>query len=156
MSITATLFAQIVAFVLVVWMVNRLLWKPLSEALRKRQTEIADGLAAAEEGQRALRDADDKKMAIQKEAQQEAAEIVATAQKRANEIVEEAKTRATEEGERIKTAARNEIEGEYNRAKESLRKEVGSLAVAGASRILGREIDAGRYADEIKSLESNL
>ena len=156
MSITATLFAQIIAFVLVVWMVNRMLWRPLSEALQKRQAQIADGLSAAEEGKRALQQADEKKSEIQKEARQPAADIVAAAQKQATEIVELAKTRATEESERIKTAAQSEMEGEYNRAKESLRREVGALAMAGASRILKREIDAGSHADELKSLEGEL
>lgn len=156
MSITATLFAQIIAFVLVVWLVNRLLWKPLSEALQKRQTQIADGLSAAEEGQRSLQEADEKKLEIQREAQKQAADIIATAQKQAGEIVEGAKARAREESERITAAAQSEIESEYNRAKEALRSEVGALAMAGAARILEREIDAGQHADELKSLENSL
>lgn len=156
MSITATLFAQIIAFVLVVWLVNRMLWRPLSEAMDKRKSEIADGLSAAEEGRRALREADEKKAAIQKDAQAQAADILARARKQADDIVEAAKTRAHEEGERIKTAAQSEIEGEYNRAKDALRREVGALALAGAARIMEREVEAGRHADELKNLEKDL
>ena len=156
MSITATLFAQIAAFVLVVWLVNRMLWKPLSKAMDKRKADIADGLSAAEEGRRALREADEKKAAMQKDAQAQAAEIIAKARKQADEIVEAAKVRAAEEGERVKAAAKTEIDGEYNRAKDALRREVGALAVAGASRIMEREVEAGRHADDLKKLEGDL
>lgn len=156
MSITATLFAQIIAFALVVWMVNRLLWKPLSAAMEKRRTEISDGLSAAEEGRRVLQDAGEKKTEIQKEAHERAAEIIAKAQKQADEIVESAKERAHEEGERVKAAAQSEIEGEYNRAKETLRGEVAALALAGAARILEREVKSGDHDATLKEIEKGL
>ena len=156
MSITATLFAQILAFVLVVWLVKRLLWAPLTQAMEKRQTEIADGLAAAEEGERSLAQAEEQKQQTHKEAQAKAAEIVAQAERQAGEIIAQAKETARQEGEREKQAAQGEVEQMLNRARESLRREVGALAAAGAARVLAREVDANSHADALRELESKL
>lgn len=141
MNITATLIGQMLTFAVLVWFVQRYLWGPLTAALAERQKKIADGLAAAERGEHEQELA--RKRAAEKigEAKQQAAEIVAQAQKRANEIVEEAKESARAEGERLLTAAQAEIEQEANRAKEKLRGQVVSLAVAGAERVLEKEVD---------------
>lgn len=156
MSITATLLAQIAAFVLVVWLVNRLLWKPLAQAMNKRQTDISDGLAAADEGRQMLEQAATEKQTIIKEAQEKSKEIIAQAEKQAQNIIATAKDEARTEGEREKQAAQAEIANQLNRAKERLRKEVGSLVALGAERLLKREVDASSHAKAIKELESEL
>ncbi len=141
MNITATLLGQILTFAVLVWFIQHYLWEPLTTALADRQKKIADGLAAAERGEHEQELA--RKRAAEKigEAKQQAAEIVAQAQKRASEIVEEAKDNARSEGERLLAAANVEIEQEANRAKEQLRGQVVSLAVAGAGRVLKKEVD---------------
>jgi len=140
-NITATLIGQILTFAVLVWFIQRYLWEPLTTALADRQKKIADGLAAAERGEHEQELA--RKRAAEKigEAKQQAAEIVAQAQKRASEIVEEAKDNARSEGERLLAAANAEIEQEANRAREQLRGQVVSLAVAGAERVLEKEVD---------------
>ena len=156
MNITVSLFAQIIAFVLLIWFVNRLLWGPASKMLEDRQKRIADGLAAGEKGKHELELAEKKAKELLQEAKGKASEIVAQAEKRANEMVEEAKGDARTEAERIVAAANAEIEREVNRAKEGLRGQVGSVAVAGASKILKREVDAKAHDDLVKDLVAQI
>jgi F-type H+-transporting ATPase subunit b len=131
-----------IAFALLIWFVNKVMWGPLSGIMEARQKRIADGLAAAEKGKHEQELAEQRAKEVLKEAKDQAAEIVAQGQKRASEIVEEAKETARAEGDRIVTAANAEIEREVNQAKEALRAQVAVLAVAGAEKVLKREIDA--------------
>ena len=142
MNITVTLLAQMIAFALLIWFVNKVMWGPLSGIMEARQKRIADGLAAAEKGKHEQELAEKRAKEVLKEAKDQAADIVAQGQKRAAEIVEEAKETARTEGERIVAAANAEIEREVNQAKEALRAQVAVLAVAGAEKVLKREIDA--------------
>jgi F-type H+-transporting ATPase subunit b len=131
-----------IAFGLLIWFVNKVMWGPLSGIMEARQKRIADGLAAAEKGKHEEELAKKKAVEVIKEAKGQAAEVVAQGQKRAAELVEEAKDTARLEAERIVTAANAEIEREVNQAKEALRSQVATLAVAGAEKVLKREIDA--------------
>jgi len=153
MNINATLFAQAVVFALFIWITAKFIWPLLQDKIDARQKTIADGLAAAEQGRRSLelstRQADE---AI-KEARNRAAEILGQAEKRAAQLIEEAKTTAKEEGSREKAAAKAEIDQAVARAREQLREHVAELAVAGAEKILRREVDARAHArllEEIK------
>lgn len=156
MNINVTLFGQIAAFVLLIWLVNKFLWTPLNTALANRQKKIADGLAAAEKGKHELELSEKRAKEELHEARTQAADILAQAEKRANEIIEEAKGNARNEGERIITAAHAEIEQEVNRAKEQLREQVATIAVSGASKILSREIDASAHNDLLKDLAAQI
>ncbi len=156
MNITASLFAQIAAFVLLIWLVNRYLWGPLTAALEQRRQQIADGLASAEQGNQNLADAQVRTAEMKEQAQSKAAEIIAHAEKRAREIEEEAKTKAREESERIKQSAQSEIEQQIAQARESLRRQVSNIAVAGAARILQKEVDATVHAAALKELEDRI
>jgi F-type H+-transporting ATPase subunit b len=156
MNINATLLAQIVAFVLLIWFVNRVLWKPFTTMLEARQKRIADGLAAADRGKHDLELAEKRAQELVQEARGKATEILAQSEKRASEIVEEAKVSARQEGERLVTAAKAEIDRESNRAREQLRTQVSSLAAAGASKIIKREIDRKAHDDLLKDLASQI
>lgn len=156
MNINATLIAQILAFLILIWMVNRLMWGPMINALEERRKRIADGLAAAEDSKKGLAKAQAEAVQMKREAQTQAADIIATSEKRAQEIVAEAKTAAREEGERIKVAAQSEIARELERAKEQLSQRVAELAVAGAERILAKEIDRNTHAVALKELEGKI
>ena len=141
MDVNATLFGQMLTFIVLVWFVKRYLWGPLTNVMEERQKRIADGLAAGERGLHNQELAQNRAKETLRNARAEAADIVSHAQKRAGEIVEESKTEAKDEGGRLITAAKAEIEQETNRAREQLRQRVADLAVAGAEKILGREID---------------
>jgi len=155
-NITVTLIAQMLAFGLLIWFVNKVMWGPLSGIMEARQKRIADGLAAAEKGKHEQELAEKRATELLKEAKDQAQEIVAQGQKRASEIVEEAKDTARAEGERIIAAANAELEREVNQAKEALRTQVAAIAVAGAEKILKREIDAKAHEDLLNDLAAQI
>jgi F-type H+-transporting ATPase subunit b len=155
-SITATLFGQMITFGLLVWFTMKFVWPPLLQALEERKKKIADGLAAGEKGQQALELADKKAKAVLKDVKEQAAEIVNLAQKRANELTEEKKEAAKQEGERIISAAKSEIDREIQQAKEALRQQVAVLAVSAAEQILKREVDIDKHKEIINNLGNQL
>lgn len=157
MNINPTqLLSQIVMFAVFVWFCARFIWPPLMRAIENRQKDVADGLAAAEKGRQSLEvSAKQAEQAIS-EARTRATEIVGQAEKRAVQLVEEAKNQAKEEGNREKVAAKAEIAQEYARAREQLREHVAALAVAGAEKILRREVDAKAHNDLLASIRQQL
>jgi len=152
MNITATLIGQMIAFALLIWFVNKLLWGPMNNLLTARQKKIADGLAAGEKGKHELELAEKCAREELHTAKTQATEILAQAEKRGSEIVEEAKVDARSEGERLLTAAQAEIKQEANRAREQLRGQVAAIAAAAAGKILASEIDEKKHADLLKDL----
>ncbi len=151
-----TLLGQMGTFAVLVFFVWRFLWGPLTRVLEERTKRIADGLAAAERGKHEQELAERRAADVIKEARSEAQEIIARGEKRATEIIEESKSEARAEGERILTAAKAEIEQEINRAREGLRGQVAALAVAGAERILARDIDQSAHAGMLDDLVTRL
>lgn len=156
MDINFTLFAQAAVFALFIWFTASFVWPPLMRAVESRQKTIAEGLAAAEKGQRSLQDASARRDDVLKEARTQAQEILANANKQASLTIEQARGTASSEAERIVAAARDEVTREVARARETLRQQVGDLAVAGAERILRREIDAKAHADVLKDLAARV
>ena len=156
MNINLTLIGQLLSFMVFVWFTMKYVWTPIMGALETRKKEIASGLAAAERGQHEQELAKERAKEVLHEAKAQAAEIVSQAQKRAAEIVDEAKTNARTEGERILIAAQAEIEQESNRAREHLRLKVGELAVAGAEKILRKEINAEMHKDIVAALAKEI
>jgi len=156
MNINLTLIGQSITFAIFVWFCYAYVWPPLVNALADRQKRIAEGLAAAERGQHEQELAEKKAAEHLKEAKGQASEIISHAQKRASEIVDEAKDDARVEADRIKTGADAEIKQEVNRAREHLRQEVVVLAVAGAEKILKREVDADAHGATLKDLAAQL
>ncbi len=156
MNINLTLIGQSITFALFVWFCMKFVWPPIMGALEARRKEIADGLAAAERGLHEQELAEKRAAEHIKEAKGQASDIVTQAQKRASEIVEEAKSDAKTEASRIVTGAKAEIEQETNRAREHLRKEVVGLAIAGAEKILKREVDKDTHANTLNDLAAQL
>ncbi len=156
MNINATLLGQTIMFALFVWFCMKFVWPPIMAALEARKKQIADGLAAGERGKHDLELAAKRSAEVLREGKEKAAEIIALGDKRASEIVEEAKEQAKLEGQRIITAAKAEIEQEVFRAKEHLRTQVSAVALAGASKILGREIDAKAHNDLLEKLVAEI
>ncbi len=156
MNINLTLIGQSITFAVFVWFCMKYVWPPIMGALAERKKQIADGLAAGERGRHELELAAKRAAESLREAKHQAAEVIAQAEKRAAQIVEEAKNAAKAEGDRMIAAARAEIEQEATRAREALREQVAALAVAGAERILRREIDAKAHADLLEALKKEL
>ncbi len=156
MNITATLIGQILTFAVLVWFVKAVLWEPMVNMLEDRKRRIADGLAAAERGKQEQELAQDRAQETIDEAKQKAADIIAAAQRRSTEMIEEAKVEAKNEGERIKSAAQAEAEQELNKARESLRSQVGTLVISGAEKILRREVDDQAHKQTLDELAAQI
>ena len=156
MNINFTLIAQAIAFAVLIWFTVKFVWPPLLSAIEKRQKEIADGLAAAQEGRSALEVAAKKSEVTLNEAKQKASEIIGQAEKRAAQIVEEAKSTAVVEKDRILAGGVAELDQELNRAKEGLRSQVSALAIAGAEKILRKEIDGKAHSEMLSKLAAEL
>lgn len=156
MNINATLLGQTIMFIMFVWFCMKFVWPPIMSALSERKKLIADGLAAGERGKHELELASRRASESMHEAKQKAAEVIAQAEKRASQIVEEAKNAAKEEGDRLVAGAKAEIDQEVNRARETLRQQVADLAVAGAEKILRREVDANAHAELLTALKNEI
>jgi len=153
-NINLTLIGQLLAFVAFVAFCMRYVWPPIVAAMSERQAKIADGLAAADRASHDLELAQKQAVEQMAEAKREAAGIIDAANKRATALVDEAKATAVAEADRIKAAAASEIEQERARAQEQLLSQVSAMAVAGAEKILGAEIDAAKHAEMLAQLTS--
>jgi F-type H+-transporting ATPase subunit b len=151
-----TFWGQTIAMLVFVWFCMKFIWPPILTAIEERQTEIADGLAAAERGQQSLDKAKSEADEIVSEARKQATSILDQAHARANEIVAEGKADGVKERERQLAAASAEVEQETNRAREELRGQVSAIAVASAEKILRREIDAKAHEDILSKLAAEL
>jgi F-type H+-transporting ATPase subunit b len=156
MNFNATLIGQSITFLVFVWFCMKYVWPPLMTALEERRAKIADGLAAAERGQKDLELAQSKVSDNLKDAKVQAQDIINQAQKRANEMVDEAKDIAREEAEKIKNAATADIDQQINSAREQLRKEVSSIALSGAEKILKREINAEAHGEVLDDMMAQI
>jgi F-type H+-transporting ATPase subunit b len=156
MNINLTLLAQAVVFFAFIWFTVKFIWPPMLRAIEARQKQIADGLAAAEQGKKSLEISTRQAGDTVVQARGRAADILAQAEKRAAQLIEEAKAAARVEGEREKAAAQADIDQQYARAREQLREQVASLAVAGAEKILRREVDRKAHADLLETIKRQL
>jgi F-type H+-transporting ATPase subunit b len=156
MSINLTLIGQSITFFVFVWFCWRFIWPPVVKAMHERQIAIGEGLAAAERAEKNLELAQDKAAAQLREAKEEAGKLIEQARSQANRMIEEAKNEARAEGERLREAQKSEIEQDVNRAKETLRGQVATLAVTGAEKILGSTVDRSKHDELLRQLVADL
>lgn len=156
MNLNATIIGQLIAFIVFVIFCMKYVWPPIMAAIEERQAKISDGLAASDRAEKDLALAQEKATAQLKEAKAQAAEIIDSAKKREAQLIEEAADKAQAEKAKILAAGHAEIETERNRAKEELRQQVAVLAVAGAEKILEREIDGAAHSAIIDKLVAEL
>jgi F-type H+-transporting ATPase subunit b len=155
-NINLTLIVQMVVFVVLVWFTMKFVWPMILGPMDERAQKIAAGLAAAEKGKQDLAQAGEKAEAMMREARERAGQIIDQAQHRANDIVEQAKGTATAEGARLIASAQEQIALAASQAREALRRDVATIAVSAASKILEREIDPGMHRDLIDKLAAQI
>jgi F-type H+-transporting ATPase subunit b len=155
-NINLTLILQMVVFLIVIWIVMKFIWPIILGAMNEREKKIAAGLAAAEQGQKDLSEAKSRADDVIKEARARALAIESQARTQANQIIEEARKAAALEGEKALASAKSQIELESNRARDALRGQVVSLAVAGARRVLEKEIDPKAHGELLDQLAAKL
>jgi F-type H+-transporting ATPase subunit b len=151
-----TLLGQMISFAILIWFTVKFIWPPLMAAIEARQKKIADGLAAADQSHRDLAQAEERVNEILREARTKANEIIAQAEARKTQIVDSAKNEAIVEADRQKAAAFAEIDSAAHRAKEDLRKQLSALAVAGAEKLIRREIDGNAHKALLDDLAAQL
>ncbi|WP_296942424.1 F0F1 ATP synthase subunit B [uncultured Massilia sp.] len=156
MNLNATLFAQFVVFFILAFVTMKFVWPPVMKALDERAQRIANGLAAADRGKAEMAAAEKRIAAELSATRDESTKRIADAEKRAQAIIDEAKQQATVEAARIIEAARADAEQQITRAREELRGQVATLAVAGAEQILKREVNAAAHADLLNRLSTEL
>ncbi len=156
MNINFTLFAQALVFAIFIWFTVRFIWPFMLARIEERQTKIADGLAAADKGAKSLEEAQVRIQSMVEDARGQARGILDQAQARANGIVEEARAGADQERERIIASAKAEVDQQINKARDELRSQVAAIAVAGAEKILAREIDARTHQDLLNKLAAQI
>jgi F-type H+-transporting ATPase subunit b len=155
-SINATLIAQMIVFGILIWVTMKFIWPPLMAAIEERQQKIAEGLAAADRSKKDLAQAEETVNEVIREARGKATEIIDQAHARANQIIDAAKAEAIVEAGRQVAAAEAEIVVATNRAREDLRRQVSTLAVAGASRLIKREIDGNAHKALLDELAAEI
>lgn len=156
MNITVTLVVQMLVFAVFIWVVMTFIWPIILGAMNEREKKIAAGLSAAEQGQKDLSEAKSRADDVIKEARTRALAIESQARMQAGQIVEEARRAASLEGEKALASAKSQIDLESNRARDALRGQVVSLAVAGARRVLEKEIDPKTHGELLDQLAAKL
>jgi F-type H+-transporting ATPase subunit b len=154
--LNATLLAQIAVFIILALFTMKFVWPPIVKALDERAARISEGLAEAERGRQSLALASKHAAETVREGKEKAADVIVQAEKRAEQIIEKAKADARLEAEKVVAAAKAEIEQEEARTRESLRDRVADLAIAGAEKILRREVDAKAHADLLTAIKLDL
>ena len=154
--INLTLVVQMLVFIVLIWFTMKFVWPMILGPMEERSRKIAQGLAAGQEGEKALEQAREKADALIREARDRATQIIDQAQHRANDLVEQAKGAATSEGQRLVSAAQQQIQLETTHAREALRREVAQIAVQAASKLLEREIDPRAHADLLDKLATQI
>lgn len=152
MDINATIIGQFITFAILVWFTMKYVWPPVLKTLHDREKKIAEGLEAAERGKRELELAENQSLSIIREARHKAAQLVEQAQLQSAQLIEDAQKKAKEEGLRIVDLAKGEIDREVAQTKEMLRKQVATLAVACAEKIIHRQLDASLHKDLLHEL----
>ena len=155
LSVT-TLLGEFITFGILIWVMMKFVWPPLMTAIESRRKEIADGLAAAEQGKKDLAAAADEKAAIVKEARAAAGKIIAEGESQKAAIVASAREEAENEKKRIVQQGVREVETERAAMQRDMQKRIGGLVVSGAARILGREVDPKAHADIVDSLREKI
>jgi len=156
MNINLTLVVQMIVFIVLIWFTMKVVWPMILGPMEERSKKIAAGLAAGDKGQQELAQARDRADAILREARERATQIVEQAQRQANDTIEQAKGAATSEGARLVAQAKQQIELETSHARETLRREVATIAVTAASKVLEREIDQRTHADLLDKLATQI
>jgi F-type H+-transporting ATPase subunit b len=155
-NINLTLIVQMIVFIVLIWFTMKFVWPMILGPMEERSRKIAAGLAAAEKGEQELALARDRAESIIREARERATQIIDQAQHRATDLIEQAKGSATAEGQRLVESAKQQIELEASHAREALRREVATIAVSAASKVLEREIDPRTHADLLSKLATQI
>lgn len=156
MDINATIIGQFITFAILVWFTMKYVWPPITKTIHEREKKIAAGLEAADRSKRELEQAEHKVLSIIRDAKQQATQLIEQANLHSARLIEEAKVQAKQEHTRIVDMAQGEIDREVMRAKEALKAQLATLAIAGAEKIIQRNIDPDKHHDLLNELSAEI
>lgn len=128
------LIAQIVNFVLVLVLLRIILYKPIITMLEDRKKRIAESMTQAQTIEERFAKLEDEQAKIRKEAQEQAAAIIAEAKASGKSVADEITAQARSQAEALLTKAQVQNAAEYEKMRSELRKEVAQLAVVAAQK----------------------
>lgn len=134
------IFAQIVNFVLVVYLLNRFAFNPILKTMNERNKRIADGLQYTEEMEQKLKEAEKFYSDQLKKAESDSKNIIDAARQQAKNYTEHQMQEAIAKAEDILKKAQESIILEHNQMLDDVRKEVANLVVKTSSKVLGKNL----------------
>lgn len=135
------LIAQLINFMLLVYLLNRFLYKPIVRTLDERASRIQSGLDRAQQAEQALAEANDRSAALLAEARKESQTLVANANTTAARIVEQARADAERQSNDMLARARSQMQLERQQLAQDLRAQVADLAILAASKVVEANMD---------------
>ncbi|GHT83026.1 ATP synthase subunit b [Betaproteobacteria bacterium] len=156
MNLNATLIVQLIVFFILALFTMKFVWPPIVKALDERSKKIAAGLAAADKAKSDLALAEKKVIDELRKARESAGDVRVTAERQSSQLIEEARAEAARIIAQAREAAQSEAGTAIQRAREILRDQVAQLAVAGAEKILRREINTQVHAELLANLKQEL
>ena len=145
MNVTATLFGQMITFVIFVWFIKAYLWEPLTQAMEDRTNKISEGLASAELGEKKIEEAKIEYEKIVEDAKSKASDVIYMAQQQSSNLIDEAKATSKKEADKIIMLSNQQISQDDNIAKDELRKEISRIAIACAEKVIEAEINEEKH-----------
>ena len=144
------LFAQIVNFCIVAFLLYKFAFKPVLSSIDERQKKIADGLQYAEEMKHKLADAEKQHKETLKEAQQNAQKIIAEARDTSKEIIDRQTQEAVVQAEDVLKKAQESVELEHTKMLSEVRSEIARLVVQTTAKVLRKDLseeEKSNYSD---------
>jgi F-type H+-transporting ATPase subunit b len=141
----ATIIIELIAFLLVLYVIGRKVIPFLNAAVEKRQKQISESLEAAEKARQEADETRAQRQVILDEARHQAREIVASANRTADQVRAEGEQRGQQEYDRIVANADAEIALARQRALDEITSRVGALVLSVARQVIQGEIDAQRH-----------
>lgn len=133
---------QIIAFVVLVWLLGKFVYPVLMKTVDKRQEEIEASTKAAEEAKQHASKAEADVEKLLKEARREATDIVSTAKKEAAAAVEKAESKSKTRAERIIAEAHEQLEKDVVAARKALHNETLELVTLATEKVVGKTVNA--------------
>lgn len=149
-----SLVAQLVAFIILLVVLQRFAFPVLTKTLDERQAKIREGVQNAERASQALKDAEKRVEALMNDARLESQKVIATATQAAERLKADIEAQAQQRGREIEQQAAKRIEQQIAQAKAELRAHVADLSIAAAERVIGQSLDSAtnrRLVDEFVS-----
>ena len=141
----ATLIVEIIDFGVILFVLSKWVFPPITRAMQKRQEQIRSSLEAADQARAEAAQVAAQHETVLDQARAEARAIVARANRAGEQIKAEAQARGQQEYERIVASADTEITMARQRATDELTRQFADLVMSAAERVVGEELDRRRH-----------